>query len=500
MSARTGRVGSPAVVRTLPPVPFVDVAAAVGAEVRGAPESARVADAFLDSRRVTAGSMFFCVPGERTDGHDHAAEAVAAGAVGVVVERWLDVDVPQARVPSVRAAMGTMAAVVHGRPARSLDLIGVTGTNGKTTVTYLLEAILERAGRTSGVIGTTGARVAGAPVPLERTTPEAPDLQRLLARMRDGGVSAVAMEVSSHALAQHRVVGVEYDVAMFTNLSQDHLDLHGSMENYFDTKARLFTPDHARSGVVNADDAWGRRLASSSTVPIDTFAVDREADVRATDVVVDASGIAFSVGEVRVRSALRGRFNVSNAVGALAVARRLGIDPVEAAVAVGSVLDVPGRMEPVHAGQAFLVMVDYAHTPDSILGVLRASRPLTAGRLIVVFGCGGDRDRAKRPSMGRAATGVADLTVLTSDNPRSEDPLQILAEVEAGAAEGGGAYVVRPDRREAIRLGLTEARPGDVVVIAGKGHETVQELRDGPVPFDDRRVAEEELAELVERP
>jgi UDP-N-acetylmuramoyl-L-alanyl-D-glutamate--2,6-diaminopimelate ligase len=499
MSAPTGRVGSAAVVRILPSVPFTEVAAAVGAEVRGAPRSAPVVDAFSDSREVTSGSVFFCVPGERADGHDHARDAVAAGAVGVVVERWLDLDVPQARVPSVRAAMGAMSAVVHGHPARSLQLVGVTGTNGKTTVTYLLEAILERAGRTSGIIGTTGARVAGTPVPLERTTPEASDLQRLLARMRDGGVAAVAMEVSSHALAQHRVDGMVFDVALFTNLSQDHLDLHGSMEEYFSAKARLFTPDHARRGVANADDPWARRLLTSSGLPIDTFAVDRDADLRATDVVVDASGVAFSAGAVRVRSALRGRFNVSNITAALAVARALDIDLVEASEAVGTVVNVPGRMEPVQAGQEFLVMVDYAHTPDSILGVLRASRPLTTGRLIVVFGCGGDRDRAKRPFMGRAATAAADLTVLTSDNPRSEDPLEILAQIEAGAADGGGAYVVRPDRREAIRLGLTEARPGDVVVIAGKGHETVQELGDAAVPFDDRRVAAEELARLLER-
>jgi UDP-N-acetylmuramoyl-L-alanyl-D-glutamate--2,6-diaminopimelate ligase len=496
MNPPARRVGSAAVVRALPPVPFTDVAAVVGAEVRD-DRATQIVDAFADSRNVTANSIFFCVPGERSDGHDYAADAVRSGAAAVVVERWLDLDVPQARVPSVRAAMGPMSAVVHGVPARSLTMIGVTGTNGKTTVTYLLEAILARTGRAPGIIGTTGGRVVGERVALERTTPEAPDLQRLLARMRDAGVAVVAMEVSSHALAQHRVDGIVYDVALFTNLSQDHLDLHGSMDAYFEAKARLFTPDHARRGIVNADDAWGRRMSMSS-VPTRTFGIDRQADVRATDVVVDASGIAFSVEGVRASSSLRGRFNVSNCLGALAVARELGVDLAEAAEALESVNEVPGRMEPIDAGQEFLVMVDYAHTPDSILGVLRASRPLTTGRVIVVFGCGGDRDRAKRPQMGRAATTTADLTVLTTDNPRSEDPLAILAEIETGASDGGGAYAVEPDRRLAIRLAFREANPGDVVVIAGRGHEPVQELAGRTVTFDDRQVAREELDALRE--
>jgi UDP-N-acetylmuramoyl-L-alanyl-D-glutamate--2,6-diaminopimelate ligase len=302
------------------------------------------------------------------------------------------------------------------------------------------------------------------------------------------------MESSSHALAQHRVDGVVADVAVFTNLSQDHLDYHPSMDAYFEAKARLFTPALARRGVVNADDAFGRRLLDEPAIPIGTFAVDTAADLRARDLQVDPRGVGFRVHDVEVRSPLRGRFNVWNCLGTLAAAEALGFDLAEAAEALANVRDVPGRMEPVDAGQDFLVMVDYAHTPDSILGVLRGARPLAAGRLIVVFGCGGDRDRAKRPLMGAAATSEADLSIVTSDNPRGEDPLAIIGEIVPGADAGGGRFVVEPDRRAAIGLAIAEAAPGDVVVIAGKGHETSQEIGGEVLPFDDRVVAREALA------
>jgi UDP-N-acetylmuramoyl-L-alanyl-D-glutamate--2,6-diaminopimelate ligase len=406
------------------------------------------------------------------------------------------VAVPQVRVRSVREAMGPMASVVFGRPADSLTTVGITGTNGKTTATYLLEGVFAAARLPPGLIGTIGARIRGVPVPLGRTTPEAPDLHRLLATMRHEGVRAVAMEVSSHALAYHRVDGLVLDAAMFTNLSQDHLDLHASMEAYFEAKARLFTSALAQTAVVGVDDEWGRRLVKIASVPVTTFGVDADADLRATEVRADAHGIAFRVEGVEVRSPLRGRFNVANCLGVLAVARAIGIELPEAARGIADVSGVPGRMEPVEGGQGFLVMVDYAHTPDSILGVLRASRPLATGRLIVVFGCGGDRDRAKRPAMGSVATANADLTIVTTDNPRSEDPLTIIAAIEPGARAGGGAFLVEPDRRAAIRRALGEARHGDVVVIAGKGHETVQEFADREVPFDDRAVAREELIGL----
>jgi UDP-N-acetylmuramoyl-L-alanyl-D-glutamate--2,6-diaminopimelate ligase len=311
--------------------------------------------------------------------------------------------------------------------------------------------------------------------------------------MRDAGVEVVAMEVSSHALAQHRVDGVRVDVAVFTNLSQDHLDYHPSMDAYFEAKARLFTPSMAKRGVVNADDPFGARLLVAPDIPMSTFGVDAEADLRATDLDVDAEGIRFSVPGARVRSALRGRFNVWNCLGALAAAEAIGIDRTVAAESLASLREVPGRMEPIEEGQDFLVVVDYAHTPDSILSVLRGARPLAAGRLIVVFGCGGDRDRAKRPLMGEAATSHADLTFVTSDNPRHEDPLTIIGEVVPGARAGGGAFLVEPDRRAAIAAAVAQARPGDVVVIAGKGHERYQEIGDDLVAFDDREVVREVL-------
>jgi UDP-N-acetylmuramoyl-L-alanyl-D-glutamate--2,6-diaminopimelate ligase len=479
-------------VLLLPPVPLASVLDVVpGAERRG---DAFVGDVVFDSREVTPGSLFCCVPGASADGHDFAAEAVAAGASALLVERWLDdVAAPQVRVGSVREAMGPVAAVVFSHPAEALTMAGITGTNGKTTTTYLLEAIWRAAGVRPGVIGTTGARVDGEPVALARTTPEAPDLHRLLLRMREAGVGGVAMEVSSHALAQHRVGGVRFDVAAFTNLSQDHLDFHPSMDEYFAAKASLFTPAHTARAVVNADDGWGRRLLEDPLVPTVTYGVEGEADLRATDVVSNVEGVAFTVGGVRVRSRLRGGFNVSNCLAAIAVAGELGIGPEIAAEGLAAVPGVPGRVEPVDAGQDFLVVVDYAHTPDSIRSVLQAARPLASGRLIVVFGCGGDRDRAKRPLMGAAATSLADLTVLTSDNPRSEDPLEIISDIEPGAREGGGRYVVEPDRRAAIGLAVQEAQAGDVVVIAGKGHEATQELAHGTVAFDDREVAREML-------
>ena len=478
-----------------PTVTLSDAAAATRAEIRD-DDGRPLADASYDARSVPPGSLFFCIPGARDDGHRHAAEAVDAGAGALVVERWLPLDVPQARVDSVRTAIGPMCSVVFGRPAEDLVTIGVTGTNGKTTCTYLLEAILRRSGRTPGVIGTTGARIDGTPVAIERTTPEAPDLHRLLARMRDSGVAAVAMEVSSHALAQRRVDGITFDVAVFTNLSQDHLDFHGTMDAYFDAKARLFTREHAAAGVVDVDDASGARLLDLATIPITTYGVRTPADLFAVNVVVGPEGSSFEVAGLTIRTALRGGFNVENCLAALGAARAIGIDLEVAAAALETIEGVPGRMEPIDAGQGFAVVVDYAHTPDSIRFVLRGARSLAAGRVIVVFGCGGERDRAKRPFMGSAATSSADLSVITSDNPRSEDPSAIIAEILPGAVEGGGAYVVEPDRRAAIRLALHEARPGDVVVVAGKGHETTQEIGGRTIPFDDRVVVREELAAL----
>ncbi|MGZ6545475.1 MAG: UDP-N-acetylmuramoyl-L-alanyl-D-glutamate--2,6-diaminopimelate ligase [Actinomycetota bacterium] len=482
-----------------PPVPFAELVAAVpGSTIRGDAQVA-ITDVAFDSREVTRGAVFFCVPGRHVDGHIYATQSVNAGASAFVVERWLDVEAPQALVPTVRGAMGPMSAAAFGHPASAMTTVGVTGTNGKTTVTYLLASIFDAAGWIPGVVGTTGASVAGAPVPLVRTTPEAPDLQRLLARMRDAGVRGAALEVSSHALEQQRVDGVVFDAAIFTNLSQDHLDYHRTMDAYFDAKARLFSPDHAHRALVNVDDPSGRRLWRELEIPSMTFGVAAEADLRARDVVVDRDGVGFTIDGIEIRSRLRGAFNVENLLAAAAAARSLGIDEDAIGRGLASLREVPGRMEPIEAGQDFLVVVDYAHTPDSIRSVLRASRPLTSGRLILVFGCGGDRDRAKRFPMGAAATANADLSVVTTDNPRSEDPLAIIAEIEPGAKEGGGAFVIEPDRRAAIRLALHEAQAGDVVVVAGKGHEPIQEFRDQVIPFDDRVVAREELQAMGSR-
>jgi UDP-N-acetylmuramoyl-L-alanyl-D-glutamate--2,6-diaminopimelate ligase len=451
------------------------------------------------SQEVRPGWLFFCVPGIRVDGLRFAGDAAASGAAAVVAERWtpLPERVTQVVVPSVRVAMGPVAAAFYGRPAERLVVVGVTGTNGKTTTTYLLEEVFREAGVAPGVIGTTGIRVGGRFTGYDRTTPEAPDLHRLLADMRDGGIGAVAMEVSSHGLDQHRVGGMRFACAVFTNLSQDHLDYHGTLEAYFRAKATLFTPELADRVAINHDSPEGRSLLRED-LPAITYGTDEGADLRAVDVTLHAGGLSFRVEGLEVRSSLRGAFNVHNCLAALGAARQVGIDDAAAVRGIGALTGVPGRMEPVEAGQPFQVLVDYAHTPDSLENVLRSARPLAGGnRVIAVFGCGGDRDRGKRPLMGAAATSLADLTLITSDNPRSEDAGAIIAEIEPGALEGGGAYRLEADRREAIRAALADARPGDVVVIAGKGHETGQEFADRTVPFDDRVVAREEIRALI---
>ncbi len=459
--------------------------------------SVPVSDVVYRSAEARPGALFFCVPGTRVDGRDFADRAVAAGAVAVVVERPLDVSSAQVVVPSVRRAMGPMSAAFFGHPSDRLMLIGVTGTNGKTTTTYVLESIFRAAGSTAGVIGTTGVRIAGRAVPFDRTTPEAPDLHRLLAGMVREGVEAVAMEVSSHGLDQHRVDGARYDCAIFTNLSQDHLDYHHTIEEYFRAKARLFTPELAERAAINTDTPEGRRLMEEATIPKVSFGLRQGSGVLATEVQVSSSGCAFTVEGIRFTSPLRGTFNVYNCLGAIAAARQVGIEDGAIQRGLASLRGVPGRLEPVEVGQDFTVLVDYAHTPDSLDNVLRATRELAVNRLLIVFGCGGDRDRAKRPMMGEVATRLADLAIITSDNPRTEDPLAIIASIEEGARNGGGRHVVEPDRRAAIRLALREAGPGDVVVIAGKGHETGQEFADRVIPFDDRTVAAEELRALM---
>jgi UDP-N-acetylmuramoyl-L-alanyl-D-glutamate--2,6-diaminopimelate ligase len=435
-----------------------------------------VSDVAFDTRRVRPGALYCCVPGRRVDGHDLAGEAVAAGAVALLCERPVPLDVPQACVGPgrVRPAMARVAAAFHGHPARALTTVGVTGTNGKTTVASLLGGILEAAGLRPRVLGTlTGAR----------TTPEAPDLQAALAAARDEGARAVAMEVSSHALVEHRVDAIRFDCAVFTNLSRDHLDFHGTMEAYFAAKASLFEPERAAAGVVNADDAYGRRLLERARVPLRAFSL---ADARDLDLRPD--GAVFTLEGRRVRLGLPGLPNVANALAAAAAAAVVGVAPEAVVEGLESAKPVPGRFERVEAGQGFSVLVDYAHTPTALEQVLRTARTLSpGGRVLVVFGCGGERDRGKRPEMGAVAARLADLVVVTSDNPRGEDPWAIIEDVLAGVG-GSGAVVVEPDREAAIARALGAAGDHDVVVVAGKGHETGQETATGVIPFDDREV------------
>jgi UDP-N-acetylmuramoyl-L-alanyl-D-glutamate--2,6-diaminopimelate ligase len=460
-------------------------------ETSGDPAAVEVSGIEHDSRRVVPGALFCCLVGHETDGHDHAAEAVERGAVGLVCERALPEPVPsavvQARVPPGRGrpAMARLAAAFWGHPSESLLTAGVTGTNGKTTVTHVLGAILTHAGHPTTVIGT----LSGA-----RTTPEAPELQRILAEVRDGNPPhprpAVAMEVSSHALVQSRVDGVHFDVAAFTNLSHDHLDFHGSMEEYFAAKASMFEPGRAAQAVIDVDDPWGARLFDR--VRIDAVPV-RLADV--TDLRLEVGRSQFRWRDIPVTTPLTGLVNVRNAQLAAETAVALGVSPEVVAAGLATVVPVPGRLERVTPvaphGPAAEVLVDYAHTPAALEAVLDEARRLAApgsGRTIVVFGCGGDRDPFKRPVMGTVAARKADLVVVTSDNPRSEDPDSIIAAVVAGAP-APAAPVVEPDRRAAIVRAVAAARPGDVVVVAGKGHETYQEAGGHRVPFDDRVVA-----------
>jgi UDP-N-acetylmuramoyl-L-alanyl-D-glutamate--2,6-diaminopimelate ligase len=518
----------------------------IATEAPGASADVEITGLSYDSRSVQAGDLFFCVSGFRSDGHEFAPQAVQAGAAALVVERPLGLGVPELMVESARDAMAPLAARFYGDPSSALRVVGVTGTNGKTTTAYLVRALLEATGEQCGMLGTVKAVVGGLERPVTRTTPEAIDLQADFRAMLDGGDEACAMEVSSHALALGRADGIHFSAAIFTNISRDHLDFHETMEDYFQAKRRLFVavPEGSviaaagaagdgRAGspavsVVNVGDPYGQRLAAE----IDdarTFAVQEEgtaaelvgADYRATDVRCTFEGCAFTLhtpaGERDVALPMPGRFNVSNALGALATVHALGgeLDVLVAALEGG--VRVPGRFEPVDEGQDFAVLVDYAHTPDSLENVLAAARELSVsadegrrGRVICVFGAGGDRDRGKRPLMGEIAARLADVAVVTSDNPRSEEPEQIIAEIMAGVAlvdrsehqQAAGTPEMPPvrsiaDRGEAIAVAIADAHAGDVLVIAGKGHEQGQELAGGrKVAFDDVEVARSALRAL----
>jgi UDP-N-acetylmuramoyl-L-alanyl-D-glutamate--2,6-diaminopimelate ligase len=455
-----------------------------------------------DSRRVEPGDLFFCIRGAKSDGHGFLPEVSEKGAAAAVVEdESAPRTIPALLVRNVRAAMPDLATAFFDYPSRRLSLVGVTGTNGKTTTTYLIEALAKAAGRSTGVIGTIGARINDQALPGERTTPEAPDLQELLARMAEAGGSrgtVVAMEVSSHALAQDRTRGCEYEVGVFTNLTQDHLDYHKDMEDYFQAKALLFTryPEQGTrpfTGVLNVDDPYGRRLADMTKGKVLTYGVEGQADLRASGITGDAGALRFDVtareGVFPIQLRLGGLFNVFNSLAAMGAARALGIEWDVIVPALASASGVPGRFESVETGQDFHVIVDYAHSPDGVDNVLRAARALNPRRLIVVFGCGGDRDRTKRPIMGRIAAELADQVVVTSDNPRSEDPEAIIAEILTGTSQGAARVDTIVDRRAAIEHAVRLAGPGDLVVIAGKGHEDYQIFADRTIHFDDREEA-----------
>jgi UDP-N-acetylmuramoyl-L-alanyl-D-glutamate--2,6-diaminopimelate ligase len=444
--------------------------------------STEIEDLAYDSRAVRPGTLFFCVPGERADGHRFAERAVSAGAAALVVERPLSLRVPQVVVGDVREAMALAAAEFFGRPTHELEIAAVTGTNGKTTTAFLLYSILETAGRRPGLLGTIESRVGGERRPALRTTPEAIDLQRTFREMLEAGDRSCALEATSHGSHYRRLAGTRFACLVFTNLTQDHLDLHGTMEEYFEAKRRLFVEGSRPPAAVNLGDPWGRRLADELPDAL-TYGFAPEADLTPEAL----AGIDLK---------LKGRFNVENALAAMAGARLLGITDEQIATGLARLDGVPGRFESVDEGQPFTVLVDYAHTPDSLENVLQSARGLTSERVLCVFGCGGDRDRGKRPLMGRIAAELADLAIVTSDNPRSEDPRAIIEEILAGAE---AELEVEPDRREAIARAIEAAAPGDVVVIAGKGHEQGQQFRDRTVPFDDREVAREALRRLGAR-
>lgn len=465
-------------------------------EVTGA-RPVEIGDLAYDSRRVTKGALYFCVPGERVDGHDLAWEAIERGAVALVVERPHEVSVPQVVVPDARAAMAVAADVFFGEPTKELEVAGVTGTNGKTTTAFLLHAMLDSAGRAPGLVGTIEWIVGGERRAAPFTTPEAIDLQRLFREMLDAGDRSVAVEASSHGSALRRLDRVRFGTLVFTNLSQDHLDLHGTMDDYFQAKRRLFTGAQPPPAAVNVGDEWGRLLASELVdvhrAPLVTFGLDDAAEIRPEGLKLSPHGSRFRAGGIEIETSLRGLFNVENVLGAVAAGLLLDLDEEAIAAGISRVSGVPGRFEAVDEGQPFAVLVDYAHTPDSLETVLRAARGLGDGRVIVAFGAGGDRDRGKRSLMGRVAVELADIVIVTSDNPRSEDPVAIIADVLQGT---GVDVEMDPDRRTAIERAIGLAEAGDVVVIAGKGHEQGQEIAGVVHPFDDRTVAREALAAL----
>lgn len=473
------------------------------AELRG-DANTEFRDLHYDSRKLEPGDIFFCVPGHVVDGHEFADKAQQAGAVALVVERFLDLPLPQLRVPSARKALAEAAAWHRRRPARKLATIGITGTNGKTSTAYLCSAVLEKGGRFPGLVGTIQAHVGDEIRPLSNTTPESLDLQTLLADMVQAGLDSVVMEVSSHALVLDRTHALPFDVAIFTNLSQDHLDFHETMEKYFRAKMKLFRslgsdwdrPDPPYA-VINLDDPYGERICDEIRVPYITYGTHPKAHVRATDVEAGPEGLSFNVhtpvGDQRVELQISGLFNVSNALGAIAAGLAQRIELRQCVRGVESVPGIRGRFELIREGQDYTVVVDYAHTPDGLERLLASAREVTEGRVLLVFGCGGDRDRTKRHTMGQLAGIHADWCIITSDNPRSEPPEEIIDEIQAGTSSVQGLFEREADRASAIARAISLAGPKDTVLIAGKGHETYQIIGDQRLPFDDVAVARQAI-------
>ena len=454
-----------------------------------------------DSRRVKPGALFFCIPGLRVDGHEFAPRACQAGAAALVVERELPLDCPQLVVEDVRAAMALIAACFFGNPAKEMKLIGITGTKGKTTTSYLVKSILEKAGYKTGLIGTVGSMIGETQIPTNLTTPDPIDFQSLLRQMADAGVEYVVMEVSAHALALRKLVGIQFEAAAFTNLSQDHFDFFVNFDNYLAAKMKLFEPGFCKRAVYNADDERVAAAMKRALIPTEGYAIRVPAQIYAKDIDVNERGCTFQLNfhkryRLDVTLKLSGIFNVYNSLTAAALCDEVGVAPDCIREGLEAVKSVPGRIELLDTETPYRVILDYAHSPDALENILRTVRQTARARVIALFGCGGDRDHEKRPLMGEIGGRMADFCVLTSDNPRGEDPFEILREIEVGIKQTEGRYTVIENRREAIRYAMTMAEPGDVIVLAGKGHETYQEIKGVKYPFDEKVVVKELLEEI----
>ena len=479
------------------------LAQSLGEELLEARGDCEIASLCMDNRKTAElrQGLFFCVPGARFDGHNFAAQVVENGAAALVVNHFVDVPVPQVRVKNVRRAMSLISAAFFGHPEKELKLLGVTGTKGKTTTSYLIKAIMEEAGCKVGLIGTTGNMIGQEYMKSEFTTPEPIDFFRTLRQMRDEGVTVVSMEVSAHAIEMGRLTGVHFEAGCYTNLSQDHLDLFGTMEKYFQCKKSFFRPEWIANAAINVDDDTSAEILKDIAVPHSTYGICNNADIFARDIEITENGVSFimklfDVNEYPVKLQLTGMFNVYNALAAAAVGLIMGVTPETITAALVKVRSVPGRAQVLDTHTPYKVILDYSHSPDALENILTAVRQFARGRVISLFGCGGDRDHLKRPIMGEISGRLADFSILTSDNPRTENPMDILAAIEEGIKPTGGEYTVIENRREAIRYALQMGKEGDIIVLAGKGHETYQEIMGVKRPFDEKVVVAELLEEM----